>query len=423
MKRHQWAGFAAIFILSACAQLAGIEEPIDPPPPMPPPPTLKTNGSVCSNHEECADAHCVDGVCCDDACTETCKACDVPDNVGTCSNVPIYEQDPNADDVLACVGTTHSCDGNGACKLELGQTCTADADCLWASCKNNVCTPPSCEGLTDTCGPDVMATESCCASNVVNGGTFYRSNDTKYSATVSRFRLDRFEVTVGRFRKFVEAYQGNQAFPADAGKHPLIEASGWDTSWNSILPIDKTAFKGKLKCDTAYQTWTDDPGPNERLAINCVSWYEAFAFCIWDGGRLPTEAEWNYAAAGGQEQREYPWPAMTISANEAFYNCINTTCTLANFPTVGSKSPAGDAKWFQADMAGSVWEWTLDVFQDPYGTPCDNCANVSPIPMVERVIRGGGWYPGEAQQHTSFRDKAIPSARQSGVGIRCARDR
>ena len=46
-----------------------------------------------------------------------------------------------------------------------------------------------------------------------------------------------------------------------------------------------------------------------NAAINCVNWFEAYAFCIWDGGFLPTEAEWNYAASGGSEQRYYPWSA------------------------------------------------------------------------------------------------------------------
>jgi formylglycine-generating enzyme required for sulfatase activity len=148
----------------------------------------------------------------------------------------------------------------------------------------------------------------------VPGGTFNRSNDAAYPATVSGFVLDRFEVTVGRFRRFVEAYPGSKP-AAGAGRHPLIEGSGWDAGWDSNLPADAEALKRAVKCHSTYQTWTDEADEHERLPMNCLSWYLAFAFCAWDGGRLPTEAEWNYAAAGGDEQRAYTWskPAHTTT--------------------------------------------------------------------------------------------------------------
>jgi formylglycine-generating enzyme required for sulfatase activity len=52
-----------------------------------------------------------------------------------------------------------------------------------------------------------------------------------------------------------------------------------------------------LKCQMV-PSWTDTAGANEALPMNCLTWYAAFAFCVWDGGFLPTEAEWNYAATG-----------------------------------------------------------------------------------------------------------------------------
>jgi formylglycine-generating enzyme required for sulfatase activity len=270
-----------------------------------------------------------------------------------------------------------------------------------------------------------MGNESCCASTVVPGGTYNRSNDANYPATVSDFRLDRFEVTVGRFRAFVEAYPGSKP-AAGAGAHPLITGSGWDTAWDGAdggssgeLPADKDALIAAVKCSSQYQTSTDTPAGNENLPMNCMTWYEAFAFCVWDGGRLPTEAEWNYAAAGGAEQRVYPWsiPAnsTTIGSTYAVYNG-------ASIGIVGSK-PAGDGKWGQADLSGNLWEWNLDWYKSPYPTftiPCDNCANIQDASY--RVIRGGGWSdtaPGSLS--SGVRGNVDPPGRGYFIGARCAR--
>jgi hypothetical protein len=85
----------------------------------------------------------------------------------------------------------------------------------------------------------------------------------------------------------------------------------WDVAWNASLPVDAAALTAAVKCNSTWQTWSDSPGtPSaESHPMNCINWYEANAFCIWDGGRLPSEAEWNYTAAGGSQQRQYPWGA------------------------------------------------------------------------------------------------------------------
>lgn len=282
----------------------------------------------------------------------------------------------------------------------------------------------SCVGLSPTCGPD--GNENCCANQLVPAGTYYRSydaasdsyNDMNSPAMVSEFRLDRFAITVGRFRKFVEAGMGTQAQPpvGGSGGHGAIPLSGWTALWNTILAADQSALIAAVKCDPALQSWTDAPGANEHLPMTCINWYTAFAFCIWDGGYLPTEAEWNYAAAGGSEHRAYPWsvPASSTSINST--HAVHAESLTDN---VGSRSPNGDGRWGHADLAGNIWEWVLDWHADEFETPCDNCANLDAA--SDRVMRGGSFEYDASFQRTGYRGYNLPTLRSFRVGARCAR--
>jgi formylglycine-generating enzyme required for sulfatase activity len=253
------------------------------------------------------------------------------------------------------------------------------------------------------------------------------ATDKGYPATVADFYLDAYEITVGRFRQFVNVGLGTQATaPAPGtGAHPLITDSGWKLAWNTNLPANTDALKTAMKCNATYQTWTDLPGDNESRPQNCMSWYTAFAFCRWDGGRLPTEAEWNYAAAGGSEQREYPWGSGIDASQASYYvdptlQCMGdgtAGCSLADFIIVGSK-PAGNGKWGHADLAGNVREWTLDWFA-PYQSLCRNCADL--MTASNRVVRGGGFRSTAADLGAAVRSSASNAGHDWSVGARCAR--
>jgi formylglycine-generating enzyme required for sulfatase activity len=296
----------------------------------------------------------------------------------------------------------------------------------------------SCATLPATCGAN--GNDSCCNSLEVLGGMYLRSfdlagdvnsGDMSHPATVSDFRLDKYEVTVGRFREFVNARMGTQsrAPRTNAGAHPNIAGSGWDSSWSASLLPNTAALTAALHCDPDFQTWTDVAADNEHRPMNCMTWFEAMAFCIWDGGYLPTEAEWNYAAAGGDQQRAFPWsnPAGSLFLDpiHASYavpvnNCIGdgvSGCAVTDLIAVGTR-PAGDGRWGQSDLAGNVTEWNLD-WASMYPDPCVDCANLTPA--AHREYRGGSFASGAGGLRTGFRLHRPPSDRNGLVGLRCAR--
>jgi len=205
-----------------------------------------------------------------------------------------------------------------------------------------------------------------------------------------------------------------------AGAHPLISGSGWDTAWNTNLPTNTTFLEDNITCSANYETWTSSAGANETYGINCVNWYEAFAFCIWDGGRLPTEAEWEMATAGGTDNRLYPWGQAIPMASHG--NCMSS----GNSPFIAVGSyPAGMGRWGHYDLGGNMWEWGLDWYSDSWydpgpGNPCNNWANLSTD--TDRVKRGGSWYHIATNMRSANRAKHGPNNRQYDLGFRCARD-
>jgi sulfatase modifying factor 1 len=283
-------------------------------------------------------------------------------------------------------------------------------------------------GLTG-CGP---AADSCCTSLPIPGGMFFRSYDgvstngaAKTSpATVSKFSLDKYEVTVGRFRRFVAASVAGWRPAAGSGKHANLpggglnggKEAGWDTSWNAGLAATDAAWETNLSCVPTTATWTASAGPGDDRPINCVTWYEAYAFCIWDGGFLPSETEWNYAAAGGSDQRVYPWStafppgSTTLDCDHADYSTAwpGGACVHAGATKVGADSPLGDGKWGQSDLAGNVFEWNLDWYA-PYDASCDDCADLSAAEY--RVIRGGSFDGASACLLNSLRETSVPAGR------------
>nr|HEX4313105.1 SUMF1/EgtB/PvdO family nonheme iron enzyme [Kofleriaceae bacterium] len=301
--------------------------------------------------------------------------------------------------------------------------------------------PRSCAALPASCGPS--GSESCCASPIVPAVTFDRSfdlgsdaafDDMTHPATVAAFRLDRFEITVGRFRAFVLAGAGTQLSPPAVGDgaHAQIANSGWQSRWDANLAATTAKLETALSCN-GNATWSATPGSNDTLPINCIDWYEAEAFCAWDGGFLPTEAEWNAAAAGGSDQRPFPWSApatsLTVDCAHANYEpmqnmpCSGSGSGVVSALPVGSTSPAGDGAFGQADLAGNVWELVLDQAVTPYELPCVDCAVLAGSDGTPRELRGGGAHDSAASLRSGVRTGISASDRAAHVnqGARCAR--
>jgi formylglycine-generating enzyme required for sulfatase activity len=283
-------------------------------------------------------------------------------------------------------------------------------------------------------------------------------------ATVSSFRLDKYEVTIGRFRQFVNAVlppDGGVGWrPAPgSGKHahlnggqgltnsgggPGAYETGWAASDNGIIEAASAEPDCYYKWQRIYGLSTN-PTRKEKLPIHCMGWEEAYAFCIWDGGFLPSEAEWEYAAAGGSEQRKYPWgstsPGRTIQyaiyhvGGEPFgcggactYPNAGCCTGVANIAPVGTAT-LGAGRWGQLDLAGNINEWSLDWYTTYVNTtPCTDCAYLTMVYMTvpwwepsraERVARGGG-FDGEA---TSLLPPERHPMNGDGYysGFRCAR--
>jgi sulfatase modifying factor 1 len=338
---------------------------------------------------------------------------------------------------------------NGATTIVTQPSLSASAST--GSSDTTAVVPPSCSASragTSNCNG---GHDSCCTSLEVPGGTYDRTYKDDGSgatqeadpATVSGFRLDKYDVTVGRYRQYVNYLtSGAGAPPPDgSGKHTHLHGGlgllnvgsahgyerGWDASdWSANIATGAgaaSAWNTNLMMCGSYSTWTSSAAGQENLPIDCVTWYEAYAFCIWDGGFLPSEAEWEYAAAGGNQQRQYPWgtAAPGTSSQYAIFGCFypngSGLCPgVSNFAPVGTAT-TGAGRWGQCDLAGEVSDWSLDVYA-AYVDPCGDCANMD-NPFL-RISRGGAFDDPASSLSPSNRGSGVPSARDVN-GVRCAR--
>ncbi len=241
---------------------------------------------------------------------------------------------------------------------------------------------------------------------LIPGGTFDMGrpvdqpdsdNTPAHNVKINSFYMDKYEVTVGQFKKFLEDTDYD------------FDWKLWEKYW--VSPTD------------------DHPMVN-------VDWYEAAAYAKWAGKRLPTEAEWEYAARGGLEGKRYPW-GDSITKNDANFHKYwkhdeeydpddpvkksgKDTWRYGTAP-VGSFAPNGYGLY---DMAGNVSEWCSDFYQWDYykNSPTDNPKG--PETGTTKVSRGGHWYSWHKGLRVYNRGDNPPDVNrwQDVQGFRCAKD-
>jgi formylglycine-generating enzyme required for sulfatase activity len=181
-------------------------------------------------------------------------------------------------------------------------------------------------------------------------------------------------------------------------------------------------------CGDSFRVFTPAAGPHDNRPINCASWYTAFAFCAWEGGRLPTQAESNFARAGGDKQRRYPWPENVIDDTYAsFFDppprmCNGDgidACRLEDLIAVGSR-PKGAGRWGHFDLQGNVVEWTMDA-EGPLPVPCDDCL-VWGAGTNRRIVSGGGFLDRAPALDNAILTSHVDFWEDSWQGVRCAFD-
>jgi formylglycine-generating enzyme required for sulfatase activity len=328
------------------------------------------------------------------------------------------------------------------------------------------CAPRSCAdaGLIPDADPSVA---SYCTQTRIDPGAATFTTGLDYpeggrglgpTASLSPFMVDRYEVTVGRFRAFYNAAPlvagtttGERVLGAVRPRYEVVQYPGGLIAWRLLrFSGGFTTWEVHEPESVAYNTrcvWSralpvmGSARYLEDHPLNCVDWGTAQAFCVWDGGRLPTEAEWEYLArfqphTGAPAElmdtppRRFPWGNAENDC--AHYLYADPACVaMPGYPSLpyGTwRVGTGHASWLPAaDLGGNLAEWTADAFWYYDSTPCvrvgarvENPLCAWPNPYVA-AVRGGSYLSQSTDLRTWLREQVPFENRMVQLGFRCVR--